>query len=68
MGLWERLVCSSHTQQTPFLENTYLQCKFKRGGDVISLVARPLPDFISPDFSSQLRDKIWEWPGDEARV
>ena len=26
-----------------------------------SLVPRPLPDFIS-----QLRDKIWEWPGDEA--
>ena len=25
-----------------------------------SLVPRPLPDFIS-----QLRDKIWEWPGDE---
>ena len=26
-----------------------------------SLVPRPLTDFIS-----QLRDKIWEWPGDEA--
>ena len=26
-----------------------------------SLVPRPLPDFISQ------RDKIWEWPGDEAR-
>ena len=24
----------------------------------------PMP---SPDFSPQLRDKIWEWPGDEAR-
>ena len=22
----------------------------------------------SPDFSSQLRDKIWEWPGDEATI
>ena len=21
----------------------------------------------SPDFSQRLRDKIWEWPGDEAR-
>ena len=36
-----------------------------------SLVPRPLPDFISQpwrkvDFSPQLRDKIWEWPGDEA--
>ena len=26
-----------------------------------SLVPRPLPEF-----SPQLRDKIWEWPGDEA--
>ena len=27
-----------------------------------SLVLRPLPDFISQPW----RDKIWEWPGDEA--
>ena len=44
----------------------------------ISLVPRPLPDFISqpwksigsrpsPAFSPQLRHKIWEWLGDEAR-
>ena len=58
----------------------------------ISLVPRPLPDFISAalilslilslqpdfisaavenfylaaDFSPQLRDKIWEWPGEKA--
>ena len=36
-----------------------------------SLLPRPLPDFISQpwrktDFSLQLRDKIWEWPGNEA--
>ena len=32
-----------------------------------SLVPRLLPDFISqPGFSPRLRDKIWEWPGDEA--
>ena len=32
-----------------------------------SLVPRPLPDFIwQPDFSPRLRDKIWEWPGEEA--
>ena len=38
-----------------------------------SLVSRPLPDFISQlwgkkknEFSPQLRDKIWEWPGNEA--
>ena len=37
MGLWERLVCSSHTQQTPFLENMYLLCKFKGGGGVIGV-------------------------------
>ena len=30
-----------------------------------SLVPRPLPDFISQPW---LRDKIWEWPGDEATV
>ena len=39
----------------------------KLGG--ASLVPRPLPDFISqPIFFQRLRDKIWEWPGDEARV
>ena len=36
-----------------------------------SFVPRPLPDFISqlwrPDFSPRLRDKIWEWPEDEAK-
>ena len=36
-----------------------------------SLIPRPLPDFIlqlwrKTDFSPQLRDKIQEWPGDEA--
>ena len=31
-----------------------------------SLVPRPLLDFISPDFSPQLQDKIWGWPGDRA--
>ena len=31
----------------------------------ISLVPRPLPDFISQ--LPRLRDKIWEWPGNEAR-
>ena len=31
-----------------------------------SLVPRPLPDFISQP--PRLWDKIWEWPGDEARV
>ena len=32
-----------------------------------SLVPRPLPDFIAADFFfPRLRDKIWEWPGDEA--
>ena len=31
-----------------------------------SLVPRPLPDFIS-QLWRQLRDKIWEWPGDEGR-
>ena len=38
-----------------------------------SLVPRPLPDCISLlwrkiSFSPQLRDKIWEWLGDEAIV
>ena len=33
---------------------------------VFSLVPRPLPDFIP--MSPQLRDKIWEWPGDEASM
>ena len=37
--------------------------------DKASLVPRPLPDFIlqpwKPNFSPRLRDKIWEWPGDE---
>ena len=37
-----------------------------------SLISRPLPDFISQlrrnDCSPQLRDKIWEWPGNEARL
>ena len=28
---------------------------------MVSLVPRPLPDFISQPW-----DKIWEWPGDEA--
>ena len=31
---------------------------------------RPLPDFISQPWRKlhvRLRDKIWEWPGDEAR-
>ena len=32
-----------------------------------SLVPRPLPDFISQPWRKKLRDKIWEWPGDEAR-
>ena len=32
-----------------------------------SLVPRPLPDFISQPWRKKwLRDKIWEWPGDEA--
>ena len=33
------------------------------------LIPRPLPDFISQlcRFSPLLRDKIWEWPGNEAR-
>ena len=30
-----------------------------------SLIPRPPPDFISQPW---LRDKIWEWPGDEAIV
>ena len=38
---------------------------------IISLVPRPLPDFIlqlwrNPNFSPQLGDKMWEWPGNEA--
>ena len=49
-----------------------------------SLIPRPLPDFIScscgenlsflhsceikSEFSPQLRDKIWEWPGNKAIV
>ena len=39
-----------------------------------SLVPRPLPDFILQsrrkisNFFQQLRDKIWEWPGDEASI
>ena len=34
-----------------------------------SLLPRPLPDFISQLWrnSPQLGDKIWEWPGNEAR-
>ena len=41
---------------------------------IASLVPGPLPDVISQpwrkkdDFSPQLRDKIWEWPGNEASV
>ena len=31
--------------------------------DSLSLIPRPLPDFIS-----QLRDKIWEWSGNEAKT
>ena len=35
--------------------------------DRCSLVPRPLPDFISQPWRKVgLRDKIWEWPGDEA--
>ena len=30
---------------------------------ISSLVPRPLPDFISQQFSPRLRDKIWEGPG-----
>ena len=38
----------------------------------ISLVPTPLPDFIVQlwrklEFSSQLGDKIWEWPRNEAK-
>ena len=37
---------------------------------MVSLVSRPLPDFISPPSrkigSPRLQDKIWEWPWDEA--
>ena len=33
--------------------------------DNISLVPRPLPDFISQPWR---KIKIWEWPGDEART
>ena len=40
-----------------------------RTGNNARLVPRPLPDL---DFIAQLcrkmRDKIWEWPGDEART
>ena len=35
-----------------------------------SLVPRPLPDFIlhaAVEKTPQLQDKIWEWPGDEAK-
>ena len=32
-----------------------------------SLVPRPLPDFIS-QLWRKMRDKIWEWPGDEATL
>ena len=51
---------------------------------ICSLVLMPLPNFISqalgekflshsrgeksPNFSPQLRDKIWEWPGDQATL
>ena len=41
------------------------QAKLNRIAENTSLVSRPLPD--SPGFSPRLRDKIWEWPGDEAR-
>ena len=39
----------------------------------VSLVPRPLPDFISQlwrklSFSPWLKDKIWEWPGKEVKV
>ena len=40
-----------------------IACTSYNTGVNYSLVPRPLPDFIS-----QLRDKIWEWPGNEAIV
>ena len=44
-------------------------CMFRwRLGGGVSLVPRPLPDFISQPWRKiGLQDKIWEWPGDEAR-
>ena len=32
------------------------------GLEVVSFILRPLPDFI---LQPQLRDKIWEWPGNK---
>ena len=43
--------------------------KFGRICSYSSLFPRPLPDFISQSWRKielRLRDKIWEWPGNEA--
>ena len=42
----------------------------------VAIITKPSPPCVltestiscpSPNFSPQLQDKIWEWPGDEAR-
>ena len=46
--------------------STELECACTARGNwsIQYLIPRPLPDFISQLW---LRDKIWEWPGDEAK-
>ena len=55
----------------PILQATvfsYMYHNFSRTlSSSVSLVPRPLQDFI-PIFPPRLRDRIWEWPGDEANL
>ena len=61
--------CYSKSPIGPYKFGQYKASSAKWGA--LSLVPRPLQDFISQPWrkigSPQLQDKIWEWPGDEAR-
>ena len=57
----------SHACCSSLLLELVCICRMK-----LSLIPRPLQDFIlqlqhgEPEFSPQLQDKIWEWPGKKA--
>ena len=55
----------SITMQLSSSVNKTLKAESRLKYYCISLVPRPLPDFIS---QPRLQDKIWEWPGNEATI
>ena len=65
--LWRKVGRRPGIKTTSRTEN---YAKLRHGLEMVpvrDVVLRSFDPRPSPDFSAQLRDKIWEWPGDEAK-